>query len=712
VRRRNLHPLCAALMIAVPAFAQTVDEPFVSAGQVTVGGIATDTSGKDLSKFMEYKDLSNGVLSNIGIVGRDNKRWIDGYGENFGRDDMYLNIRGGIYDLFSARFYSNWIPHNLMFNGVTPFAGAGTSNLSATFPSPDPATWLPLNLGYERKDTGGAFEWKAQSPWYFRVDGNHVATSGTKVGSASNGTSPGNGFTDLVLPVQYTTDNVSGEFGYATSSMTLSANYLYSRFSNDNSTVTWNNPFFANGIDTTYLPPSNNYQRLSLNGTWRQLPWNSSLAVRYTWDQTKSDSPIGQSVLNGSGSSAFLPVLPSAGTFNGNEQRQTFTAGWTAYPSNKLETRLYYNWQQMRNKGTQVTFCASDASSCGGISQNHLWDYDKQNAGIEARYRVNRANRLTGGYDYNHITQNRFDFDDTSTNTLWAEWQNTSVDDLTAKVRYSYLDRRSNFLLGNVGVDANDPAYLQRFVRTFDLAPLTQNRVKVDLDWAAADSLGVGFEYLYKDNNYKTTMLGRNGDTRNEVYVNVSYGLPASWRVTLFGDYEAVSYDSSHRNVGVGSCDANTGPNCFDPGAPPSSSSYNWNATVKNNNWMIGVAGDLPVNEKFKLTGSIIYEQASGTSDMTSQNNFGNPLPLSNYPNTKITSVDVKGIYVFDKHWSATAGYAYQRYSYSDDQFNGYTNTIPFPGVTTNTSQSYLNGWNANIPYNANIFYLTATYVF
>ncbi len=67
-------------------------------------------------------------------------------------------------------------------------------------------------------------------------------------------------------------------------------------------------------------------------------------------------------------------------------------------------------------------------------------------------------------------------------------------------------------------MDANDPAYLQRFVRTFDLAPLTQNRVKVDLDWAAADSLGVGFEYLYKDNNYHTTMLGRTGDTRNEVY--------------------------------------------------------------------------------------------------------------------------------------------------------------------------------------------------
>jgi hypothetical protein len=65
-----------------------------------------------------------------------------------------------------------------------------------------------------------------------------------------------------------------------------------------------------------------------------------------------------------------------------------------------------------------------------------------------------------------------------------------------------------------------------------------------------------------------------------------------------------------------------------------------------------------------------------------------------------------------NKHWSVTGGYAYERYSYSDDQFNGYTNTIPFPGVTDKTNQSYLNGWNANTPYNANIFYLTATYAF
>ena len=40
--------------------------------------------------------------------------WIDAYGENFGRDDMYVDIRGGMYDVFKARAYTNWLPHNFL----------------------------------------------------------------------------------------------------------------------------------------------------------------------------------------------------------------------------------------------------------------------------------------------------------------------------------------------------------------------------------------------------------------------------------------------------------------------------------------------------------------------------------------------------------------------------------------------------------------------
>ena len=71
----------------------------------------------------------------------------------------------------------------------------------------------------------------------------------------------------------------------------------------------------------------------------------------------------------------------------------------------------------------------------------------------------------------------------------------------------------------------------------------------MNLDWAPSDNIGVAFEYQYKNNDYDETTLGRNKDTRNEVFANLTYSVPNKWRVTLFGDYEKVKYDGDHRYV-------------------------------------------------------------------------------------------------------------------------------------------------------------------
>ena len=707
--KKQLSILIAALFVATPALAD--DDPFLSTGSVTAGGIVTDTNSKnkDASKFEEYQDLSNGMLSNFGFTGRNSKSWIDAYGENFGRDDMYVNLRGGMYDVFKARAYTNWIPHNFLFDGITPFSGSGTANLTATFPSSDLGTWNNVNLGYTRKDTGGMFEWQGTSPWYFRVEGNQVKFDGTKNGGSSNGLSPGNGYVDQAFPVQYTTNNGAFEAGYTTRTMTFTGSYMVSNFQNDNTVLTWNNPFFGNNVDRTYLPPENQNQRIALNGVIRALPMNSTLAARYTWDKTTSDVSIYSSVL-ASATGTYLDTMPNTPTFNGDEKRQTFTLGWSATPVKDLDTKAYFNWQKMSNDSTDVIFCESgNTAVCDGTYENDLWHYKKWNAGVDGYWKINRGNRLGFGYEYNNVKQNRHDFDQTDTNTWWVEWKNTSIDTLSARVKYSYIHRTSDFLLGDDGADANDPAYLQRFVKAFDLANVNQNRVKATLDWSPMDMMGVALEYIYKKNDYDETVLGRNKDTRNEIFANVTYGAPNTWRVSVFGDYEKIKYDSNHRYIGAGSCNATTGPNCFDPSSPPSSASYNWTNDIKNKNWLIGLGVDVPVNDRFMLKGSVLYDKVDASSDMTAQQNFGNPLPLPDYPNVKTVSLNIKGTYLFDRNWSVTGGYAYQKYDYSDDQFNGYTNTLPFPGTTT-TSQSYLNGWNANQTYNANIFYLLATF--
>ena len=52
------------------------------------------------------------------------------------------------------------------------------------------------------------------------------------------------------------------------------------------------------------------------------------------------------------------------------------------------------------------------------------------------------------------------------------------------------------------------------------------------------------------------------------------------------------------------------------------------------------------------LTGSVLYEKTDGSADLSSQNNYGNPLPFNSYPNVKTTSLNLKGTYNFNKNWS------------------------------------------------------------
>ena len=214
--KKLLSTLIASLFAAAPVLAQSVDDPIRVEGGATAGGIYNRQNGDDKAKLQEYQDLGNGALTNVWARGRNSTNWFEGYGENFGRNDQYMFLRGGIYDVFKAGAYFNEMPHDFSTNAITPYAGVGSGLLQSTFPQLNPANWNSFNLGYERKDAGGYFEWQKNSPWYFRVDGNQVKFDGTKVGSAALGTSPGNGYIALPIPVQTSTANVGVEGGWQT----------------------------------------------------------------------------------------------------------------------------------------------------------------------------------------------------------------------------------------------------------------------------------------------------------------------------------------------------------------------------------------------------------------------------------------------------------------------------------------------------------------
>jgi MtrB/PioB family decaheme-associated outer membrane protein len=696
----KLLAVAIAGLFAAPALAQDAD-PFRIFGTVGIGGLASDEDAPDASKMNEYRDLSNGVLTIFDVKGRSSRYWADLFGENLGRDDQYLNARGGMYDVFKYRLFSDSLRHNWMFNGLTPYAGAGSNTQRTTFPRLDPAAWNSLDVGYKRRDDGLMFEWQANNPWYARVEANQVTTSGSKPGSSSQGTSPGNGFVALTFPAEYKTRNAIAEAGYNTRAMRFDISWMASKFENDNDQVTWTNGYFGNGIDTTYLAADNRYQKLMGNAAFRDLPWGTTIAARFTSDELKSSVNVGQSVLN-STTGALAPTGPSASVFDGKVSNKTFTASATSTPTRGLDTKLYYNYREREDESSHMTFATPVAA------EREPFSYEKNNWGFDAYYRFNRANRVGFGYDYlDTKREGRADYDRTKDKRIFVEWKNSSLEDLAARLKYTRLERDSNFLHATAGTGTTDPAYLNRYVSQFDLSNVDQDQWKLTLDWSLTPNFDIGFEGIAKKNKYGENVLGRLNEERQEIYLNASYAFPAGVRFTAFGDMEEIKYDSQHRIVGT-----NTLAGAYEPGSPPNASNYNWAGNIKDRNWAAGFALDFAATEKLAIKASAIYYKTDGYVDLSLQQGVPTsvvaPVPISAWDDTKRTSLTVKAVYAFSKTLSFTGGYAYEKYEFSDSQFEGYANTI----AGSSNQNSYLEGVYARPQYKANILYVLVNYHF
>lgn len=725
----TLHAIAtAAAMLAASAAtaqqakeAKTEEEGMKITGSVTGGVITARPASRNPWKADEYRDLSDGWLIGGEVKGRSPDYYFDGFAENINRDDQTIDAKGGKYGSFRWQLYDSKLVHNWTHGAITPYSGVGSNNLVATFPNTNTNNWNTFDFKKKRENAGGMFEFWAGSPWFVRVDANEVRERGLQLIAGSNGTSPGQGFTDKPFPVDYKTVNGSIEAGYATKTSQLSVSVLQSNFSNSNDTLRWNNGFFGNGQDTTYLPPDNTHTKIGLNGALKQLPFGTTLAGRATYARTTNNNAgVPTSALD-TGAGGFNATNPNTTNFNGEIIHQTLSLSAHSNWTQALDSRVYWNYFKKDNKSNEVTFspAATSGLQCGGgPCTTDMLSYRKNNVGAEGGYRVTSANRVVAGLDYVDLNRNRTDYDRTEDKRASLEWRNTSFDWMSTRLKYQYLQRRSHFLEGGAGVNGGDPAFLDRFIAKFDAANVDQNLLKAVFDFQPAERWDMSLETILKENKYKDTTLGRLKDDRQQLYGSVGYGDMNSFRVMLFGDVEYVKYDSLHRNISqLTAAGGVTSTAIYDPNSPAQcnggSCNYNWNATNKDRNWAIGIGTDWLPMERFKVNASAIWQWAKGTADFAVQQT-PNPInppaaPIQNFDNMQKFSLNLKGTYALTKQVDIAAGYAFEKYKYSDIALDGYQYVIPSTPATQN---SYLSGAYAFPNYNLNLFYLTGTLKF
>ena len=694
--------LTASLAVVAIAAPGVMAQQLSTTGYVSGTGIVSDVNSRNPFRFSEYRDLRSGASMGADIKGESETHYLGFFGENIGRDDQFMEFKGGKYGVYKFSIYNNDIVHNLTYNAITPYtSGVGTNNLSFAggAATTNTANWASFDYGIQHKNVGGTFELQSSqsSPYYFRATANQKETTGLRpLGLTMN--AQGGPMVELPAPVNYTTTDASGEIGYATKISQFSVNLAYSQFQDHNDTLTWRLPNQAANItDQATLAADNKQWKLGMNAVWKQLPMSSTLALRGTYSTLTNDLPVRTTYR---ANAALNTAIASSPLFSGDVTHETFSASWTAQPTRELDSRLYYNYDQKKNDSTQVVFTgagACDINPLTGIAAatctSEAFHYRKNNVGVDLGYRFNSENKLSGGWDYLDTYRNRIDYDNTKDNKVYVEWKNSSLELLSSRIKYQRLERRSNFLLAGINPNANANNFFNYYVRRYDLVDDDQDLFKVVLDSSPSPALDLGAELIYKENRYKNVVFGRSADKRNELYLSAGYGDPKVFRVTAFFDYERTTYDSQHWQ---GNPTATLAPS----GGPPSTS-FLWSSEVADKNFLVGLGADWPYRERLKFKGSVIWQETDGTADFASNAvNF----PLFNIPaydSFNKLAVNFSSVYQVNKNFELTAGYAYERYHYNDAQMNGYNYT---------QGGNYLSGAYAFPQYNANIFYMTLKY--
>ncbi len=705
--KRILLTLGMIFLQAFPALA--ADGTFE--GEMNATGVVANESG-DKAKFNEYRDIrKNDLYGGFRLKFDSDDFFLQGTASDIGYNTQHYRIDGGMYGKF--KFYMDYdeIPHNFTFDAKTFYTGVGGNNLTfSALPTADTSGWTHFDYRIKRKTSEGGLTIQLPKPFYFSISASREERTGTIPTSAA-GTTPGGIAIELPQPVDYTTDMVRAEIGYATKPFFASLSGEYSTFDNANHVLFFNNPVGPqpNG-DAMNLPPGNQYYKIAFRGG-AQLPFNSKLNVNFAISRATSEADLFSSYV----STAVQAITLSSALFHGQVDTQNYQAMLTSNPVSFLTANIYYKYYERHNASDQIT--TTDPGFAGGLPfTNQLFSYHKNTAGINLGIKLPSQFHLQTAYRYVITDRMRGDIPETRDNCYTTELKWRGSDLIIPKVGYEHLERNADHGILNkmYAADQTTENAIAAFISRFDATEQSRDIYKASLDIYPLDKLDINLGYKYKFAAYQDTMLGLRRRTSHVANVDAGYTIGAIIQVNAYVDYENTrSYQFQRRFAAAAGADPN--------GATQDANNYNWDARIKDGTFSYGVSAEVLLVPK-KLTLQVQYNntKSNGSVDLTYLNAAalaaGTPagtrtndnIDLGAWDDYTLRSIMVKLKYTPWKPLTMVLGYAYESYTYNDASWDGYVN-VP---ATTGTNGAFLTGAYANPNYHANVVFLSAAYKF
>lgn len=668
--------------------------------EVGLTGTYPAVQGSD-ARFSKYGDMKDDT---VGAYGSVYLRYADPTGTfvkfnmlDPGYDTQYYRLDGGKWGRYRYFLYYNEIPHNLTYNALTPYAGAGSDTLGypgGSAPGADPTAWNAFDYQTKRKDYGAGIKVDRLKPFFFEVSASQEKKTGTKPSGAEGARAFGN-VIELPGPVDYTTNHVKAEAGYAKEPYFLSLHYLYSGFNNSDSNLNFRNPFLSAQPNTDYLPlePDNSFHKARFTGT-AMLPARSRFNVNLGYSAARSSKDLLASIWDGN---ALLPLALSSNRFHGDVRTTNYDFVLVSNPVRFVSGKAHYKYYKRDNQSDVITAVENGMTTSNA---NSLYSYNKQTYGADLDFRIRRDLHLLAGYRHVDLDRSRDDIYRTRDDVYSAEARWSPLQIGMLKVGYEKLIRVGNHQVTDLTTDP-----VEIWVRTFDAASKDMETFKATLALAPLDVLSFNVGCKYRRSSYTETTLGLLRDETKGFNIDADYTIGKFARVFGYFDYDIVTSTQFQRNFVTAA----------DPyGTLQNATNFNWESDQKDKTFDLGVALDLYViPEKLTVRLSGDYLRAHGTNDFTyftstalTEGRTNDNIDIGNWDSYRQEFYMIKFLYRYTASTLFTFGYAYDKYTFSDAQYNEYVYTLGSP------ANIYLTGAYANPDYKANVVFFGVVHRF
>ena len=678
--KKKIYSAVIVLSLAAPAMVIAAEENKAEVhGQVELGVRGVDNNGND-AFFQEYRDLDDGFIGGLQLDALKGGYHLELDAKNPGTDDQSFQLKGGEYENFKYKFKYNEMPHNYTFDAITPYTGLGTHNLTIVGTPADTSTWTKFDYAVDNKDYGGEVEFSFKSPFYVKFEAERRERDGLRPYSFRSGPA------EVPEPISHTINNLNLKGGYLGESISASLSGLLSTFDNDQKN------FFVGSTasidNNVVLAPDNDYSKIAGDLAWRDLPLDSALAVGLSYAHQENDF----SAADLGFTAAHLATLTNLNrtTFEGDIDYTNASIALSSQPLDKLDTKVYYRYTERDNKSSVISYGAVPATASTNNARE-LLSYDTNSAGIDLGYQLPSKTKLDAGYEYLSTDRStalpaysaattfyRYDNPETTTDdTVYLGLKNSLLDWLTAKIKYTRLDRESDINLSNVLLAAQ-PLYTTRF----DALDKTMDEWKLGFEFYPLERVDLGLEFKHQHHDYDENNSSRTDEKRQSVYTDVTWRAVQSATLSGFVGFEKTEIDANKR------VDNELAPSRVE--------------TTDDDFWTYGLAAKIAATDKLAFNLSWQHQESDGALNFTSLDGdtYVNITEADDYTK-KI--LEAKAIYAVDPQLKMTVGYIYEKLEYSDINYANYANIV---------GASYYSGLYADPNYEANVGYLMVSYGF